>query len=281
MSFLLQYILSLWNGPKGGVSSCIPNPFGLFSLKNVLCGLRDPGNKCQRTNILALIQMYETGKLGPLTRGHITHVCDGRTLDKPLSAENLPPRPRLSQDLDSLALMVALKVITSLTLLQTTLGVTSRLHPLWIWWTCSITHWYMLETWIRGLLAHSDSHNSRRKHHTLACWGCHYHSWPALPGQRDALWNYLYFATAPGNGTPCFKEKEWVSRCRFRVVGKRFRERTDTDWIGYSGRLQVSLYTDRQDVTRRASGLAPRYCTSLADPNPYPTGVDRPCIVLG
>lgn len=39
--------------------------------------------------------MYETGKLGPLTRGHITHVCDGRTLDKPLSAENLPPRPRL------------------------------------------------------------------------------------------------------------------------------------------------------------------------------------------
>lgn len=32
--------------------------------------LEDPKNERQRTNLLALIRMYETGELGPLTTGH-------------------------------------------------------------------------------------------------------------------------------------------------------------------------------------------------------------------
>lgn len=54
--------------------------------------LEDPENQRQRTNILALIRMYESGELGPLMPGHTIYVCDGKIMDKPFSSENLPPR---------------------------------------------------------------------------------------------------------------------------------------------------------------------------------------------
>lgn len=54
--------------------------------------LKEPENQRQRTNILALIRMYENGEIGPLMPGHTIYVCDGKILDKPLSSENLPPR---------------------------------------------------------------------------------------------------------------------------------------------------------------------------------------------
>lgn len=54
--------------------------------------LEEPENQRQRINILALIRMYESGELGPLTPGHTIYICDGKIMDKPLSSENLPPR---------------------------------------------------------------------------------------------------------------------------------------------------------------------------------------------
>lgn len=54
--------------------------------------LEDPKNERQKTNLLALIRMYETGELGPLTTGYTIFICDGKIMDKPLSRENLPPK---------------------------------------------------------------------------------------------------------------------------------------------------------------------------------------------
>lgn len=54
--------------------------------------LKEPKNQRQRTNLLALIRMYKTGELGPLTPGHTIYICDGKILDEPLRSENLPQR---------------------------------------------------------------------------------------------------------------------------------------------------------------------------------------------
>lgn len=53
--------------------------------------LKEPKNERQRTNLLALIWMYKTGELGPLTPGRTIYICNGKILDKPISSENLPP----------------------------------------------------------------------------------------------------------------------------------------------------------------------------------------------
>lgn len=53
--------------------------------------LKEPKFERQRTNILALIRMYETGELGPLTTGHTIYVCAGKIIDNRLIPENLPP----------------------------------------------------------------------------------------------------------------------------------------------------------------------------------------------
>ncbi|KAJ5611467.1 hypothetical protein N7528_008572 [Penicillium herquei] len=45
--------------------------------------LKDPKNKRQTTNLLALIKMYETGGLGPLACGDIIYVCEGKIVDSP------------------------------------------------------------------------------------------------------------------------------------------------------------------------------------------------------
>lgn len=54
--------------------------------------LEQPDQQRQRINILALIQMYESGELGPLTTGHTTYICDGKIMDKPLDGEHLVPK---------------------------------------------------------------------------------------------------------------------------------------------------------------------------------------------
>lgn len=53
--------------------------------------LNDPKNERQKTNILGLIRMYETGELGPLQPGNAIYICEGMIMDKPPSPENLPP----------------------------------------------------------------------------------------------------------------------------------------------------------------------------------------------
>lgn len=53
--------------------------------------LKEPKNERQKTNHLALIRMYKTGELGPLTPGHTIYICNGEILDKLISSENLPP----------------------------------------------------------------------------------------------------------------------------------------------------------------------------------------------
>lgn len=52
--------------------------------------LNEPKNQRQRTNLMTLIRMYETGELGPLTPGHTIYICDGKILNEPLSSENIP-----------------------------------------------------------------------------------------------------------------------------------------------------------------------------------------------
>ncbi|KAJ5709836.1 hypothetical protein N7493_009428 [Penicillium malachiteum] len=47
--------------------------------------LKDPKNERQTTNLLALIKMYETGELGPLSHGHTIFVCEGKIVDSPTS----------------------------------------------------------------------------------------------------------------------------------------------------------------------------------------------------
>ncbi|PLN83983.1 hypothetical protein BDW42DRAFT_191967 [Aspergillus taichungensis] len=54
--------------------------------------LDDPKYARQKTNILALIKMYETGQLGALTMGYTVYICDGKVWEGKLSSENLPPR---------------------------------------------------------------------------------------------------------------------------------------------------------------------------------------------
>ena len=53
--------------------------------------LDDPKYARQKTNILALIKMYEIGQLGPLTTGYTVYICDGKIWEGKLSSENLPP----------------------------------------------------------------------------------------------------------------------------------------------------------------------------------------------
>lgn len=50
-----------------------------------------PEDQRQRAGITALIDLYETGQLGPLQRGKTTRLCDGRIIDSPLGeSRDLP-----------------------------------------------------------------------------------------------------------------------------------------------------------------------------------------------
>ncbi|GIJ85894.1 hypothetical protein Asppvi_004758 [Aspergillus pseudoviridinutans] len=51
-----------------------------------------PENQRQRINIMALIRMYESGELGPLTTGPRMWLCDGKIMDKSLIKENGIPK---------------------------------------------------------------------------------------------------------------------------------------------------------------------------------------------
>lgn len=53
--------------------------------------LKDSEQQRQRTNILALIRMYETGELGPLVLGTRVWVCNGKIIDDPLASKDLRP----------------------------------------------------------------------------------------------------------------------------------------------------------------------------------------------
>ncbi|KAJ5722955.1 hypothetical protein N7488_000990 [Penicillium malachiteum] len=44
--------------------------------------LKEP-DKRQTTNLLALIKMYETGELGPLSPGYRIFICEGKIVDSP------------------------------------------------------------------------------------------------------------------------------------------------------------------------------------------------------
>ncbi|KAJ5726204.1 uncharacterized protein N7483_007561 [Penicillium malachiteum] len=52
--------------------------------------LKEPRNQRQTTNLLALIRMYETGELGPLSPGPIIFICEGKIVDSPLGSGNHP-----------------------------------------------------------------------------------------------------------------------------------------------------------------------------------------------
>jgi hypothetical protein len=54
--------------------------------------LNDPDQQRQKVNIMALIQMYESGELGPLTTGHTIWLCDGKVMDKVLIGESRIPK---------------------------------------------------------------------------------------------------------------------------------------------------------------------------------------------
>lgn len=54
--------------------------------------LKQPDQQRQRINILALIQMYESGELGLLTTEHEIYICDGKVMEKPPSGELLVPK---------------------------------------------------------------------------------------------------------------------------------------------------------------------------------------------
>ncbi|GIK00140.1 hypothetical protein Aspvir_004160 [Aspergillus viridinutans] len=57
--------------------------------------LNDPEQQRQRINIMALIRMYESGELGPLTIGPTIWLCDGKIMDKSLIKENgIPNIPK-------------------------------------------------------------------------------------------------------------------------------------------------------------------------------------------
>jgi hypothetical protein len=53
--------------------------------------LEQPDQQRQRINILALIQMYETGELGPLTTEHEIYLCDGKVMERPPPGERMVP----------------------------------------------------------------------------------------------------------------------------------------------------------------------------------------------
>lgn len=46
--------------------------------------LKLPENQRQRINITALIDLYESGQLGPLRTGKTTWLCDGKIIEDPL-----------------------------------------------------------------------------------------------------------------------------------------------------------------------------------------------------
>jgi hypothetical protein len=54
--------------------------------------LKDPEQQRQRINIMALIRMYESGELEPLTTGYTTWLCDGKIMDKTLSGGGRIPK---------------------------------------------------------------------------------------------------------------------------------------------------------------------------------------------
>ncbi|KAF7123014.1 hypothetical protein CNMCM5793_001190 [Aspergillus hiratsukae] len=53
--------------------------------------LEQPDQQRQKINILALIRMYESGELGPLTTEHEIYICDGKIMEKPRDGERLVP----------------------------------------------------------------------------------------------------------------------------------------------------------------------------------------------
>ncbi|RHZ68958.1 hypothetical protein CDV55_104354 [Aspergillus turcosus] len=53
--------------------------------------LEQPDQQRQKINILALIQMYESGELGPLTTEQTIYICDGKVMEKPPSGQRLVP----------------------------------------------------------------------------------------------------------------------------------------------------------------------------------------------
>lgn len=78
---------------KEFLSAC-PNPLVIQPYERIAWleeQLKDPENQRQRTNILALIQMYKNGELEPLTTSYTIWVCDGRIIDDPRSSGNFPP----------------------------------------------------------------------------------------------------------------------------------------------------------------------------------------------